>query len=379
MGSTNKWTVILVTVGSVLAASSGSFLIESTITAWGFPIVFAILALVLGGLLFLIGTRWQEWRAKKMGIFMSAFAVGPTYQWTRVNQETSSFAIWAKRKNPLARILHPTTMVVNTSRDMDRFEESIRSSLVQADALVPGGPDFTLKVGGQHDASFYLGTALRSTTGVTGRVWVVTDCSIEYAEDFVHVAHFFPADPGNPIEQERDLTRLTAPERRTTPTWVDQEQGQVVVPIMTFPESKPESGLFCRVDGLWVECDHRQQHQTVIVAFDPQEPPAADNRVSRALDYTRTDFPDPVLAFVGMEGLGSTFESYAETLKLVQDSAKRARDAANLHAGLFVALLGPPAFAVALGARLGEPGSNWQALRYTPGKGYEPSPLRPQP
>lgn len=376
MGFNSKLTVLLITAGTVLAASAGSFLIEQFITwEWGTAGIVGSLVLLVGAVVFWSGTRRQANHARRLGVFMSAFAIGPWHEPEKVAQETATFSAWATKLNPLARVLPPTTMPVNNSRDMELFQDRIKNGLLHAESLVAGGPDLTLKVGGRLDACFYLGAALRNTTGVTGRVWVVSDCSIEYADDFSSVARF--ATNKQTVVRHGDEDRERAPMQRQAPIWVDSEQGLVAVPVMTFNESQARSELFCRNDDRWTKCEHSSQHQTVIVAFDPQHFPTPDNRVSRQLDMVPHRFGDTVLAYTGMEGLGATFASYTDTLEKVERSAERARAAATPRAGLFVVLLGPPAFSVALGARLSDPSSPWQSLAFRPGKDYVPSPLRP--
>lgn len=378
MGKIGKVPAVFITLGTVLAASAGAFLIERLIT-WdlGWALLWALFTVAVGGVLFWFGTRHQTVQARRMGFFKYVFAEDPAYELGKVTQEQSGFEAWARRLNRHADVLPPTTMPVTSTKEMELFEALIKSSLVQAESLTPGGPDFTLKVGGRLDACFYLGVALRNATGVTGRVWVASDCSIEYVDDFALVARFAPKDNHEP-DRKGDRRREKAPEPRPEPVWTDAAAGLVAVPIMTFAESAPEPGLFCRNGGTWMECRHQGRHDTVVLAFDPQQLPDPHNRVSRTLDRDPDSFPNPVLAFVGMQGLGSTFQAYAKVLDLIVDSAEQARAAAVNNAELYVALLGPPAFAVALGARLASPDSRWHSLSFVKGKGYVPSPLRPQ-
>ncbi|WP_432559346.1 hypothetical protein [Granulicoccus sp. GXG6511] len=380
-------------LGTVGAASAGALLLEKGIevlaertqstllknaAGLGPWVIIAIAALILvvSGMLFFIGTTWNKRRSARLGIFLAAFATSPVYGDDRVDHEISLFEEWARDTNPEVQLLQAVKVTVTDRDSMTRFRDRVENSLTQGRRLTPSGHDTTLRVSGRLDACFLLGTALRSTTGMAGPVWVVSDSATNYADGFTPVAVFRPdgeaTDELQPTDHPADLP---ASELRETPAYLHDLEHKAVLPLMRFDDSEPVNALFCLNNGTWETCTHQARHGAVVLGFDSLNEPSPQGRVpSTLLDHPST-LEDPVLAITGMKGIGSTWDAYQRVLDRIVENAATAISAAHPGAPRFVTLVGPSALATALGARLGSPDATWVPLAFVKERGYAPSPL----
>ncbi|MDO5286958.1 MAG: hypothetical protein Q4G45_09110 [Actinomycetia bacterium] len=349
---TSWWATVGTALAATMAGALAPALLGSGTRLW--VVGGGLLALGLG---LYLGFSWLgRWQAKRRGIFLALFALGPGHQREVAEKRTGLFENWVRQAHPGSPLLESYRKPVTDSADLEVFFEGFETRVHSARAVTGyDEADVVLSFGGREDVAFRLGQRLVSGSTLVRPVWVVSDTDWTYEESHLPVGCI----PGR---------RMGVPFRTPSghvPTL--RRGGRLALSTERVAGGEPQVTTVCRSGDQWQCCKSGHRHAGLVVGVDTSASgDPCTSRIATGVLASPLLGPDVLLVLVTASALAETEEAYRELLELTRDAYADAEDRLRQGARRSVALAAPSAFSVLLGARYLPPkqGSPWRTLSW---------------